>query len=103
MESQSALGPADGLCCCRMRVLVVIPWEPWRVGDGVALPLFNHLRFWAARHDVVVLTSSGPDAHERTVTGPEHGLPDGLVVRRFGTSRSRAFDFVSRRVRSEAI
>jgi glycosyltransferase involved in cell wall biosynthesis len=84
-----------------MRVLVVVPWEPWRVGDGVVLPLFNHLRTWTQRHDVVVLSGSGPGSREHRVTGPEQGLPAGLTVRMFGTSRPRALDFASRRIRSE--
>src|SRR6476619_2583333 len=82
-----------------MRVLVVLPWEPWRVGDGVVLPVFHHLRVLAARHDVTVLAGSGEGAQEQTVVGPDRGMPEGLTVRWFGTDRSPALDLASRRVR----
>lgn len=80
-----------------MRVLVVCPWEPWRTGDGVVLPMWHHLQQLHARHDLTVLAGSGTGAEEEVVVGPGRGLPDGLVVRSWGTDRSPALDLLSRR------
>ena len=84
-----------------MRVLVVVPWEPWRLADGVILPLHHHLHELAGRHHLTVVASgSGQDAEQR-VLGPERTLPDGVITRSFGTSRSASLDYALRRVRSE--
>lgn len=83
-----------------MRVVVVVPWEPWRIGDGVILPLFHHLHELADRHDLTVLAAGGPRAAEQRVAGPQHGLPEGVVVRWFGTDSSPAADYARRRVAS---
>lgn len=77
---------------------MVVPWEPWRTGDGVILPMFHHLQHLSARHQITVLAGSGGPQEQR-VTGPERGMPDGVQVRWFGTGRGPALDHVERRVR----
>lgn len=79
-----------------MRVLVVSAWEPWRLSDGAVWVLHHHLRSLADRHDITVL-AAGAGADEAPV--PEGaGLPEGIPVRWFGTSRPPAVDHALRRV-----
>lgn len=85
----------------RVRVLVVVPWEPWRLADGVLLPLHHHLHALAGRHQLTVLASGSRTGDELRVTGPDRTLPDGVVCRSFGTTRDPGLDYVLRRVRSE--
>lgn len=84
-----------------MRVLVVLPWEPWRTGDGVVLPVFHHLHELAQRHEITVLAGSGSGT-EVQVVGPERGLPEGVRVRWFGTNLSAPVDLACRRARALA-
>lgn len=86
-----------------MRVVVVVPWEPWRTTDGVILPLHQHLRELSQRHDIVVLAAAGPTAEEHRVTGPDSDMPEGVTTRWFGTDRGDVLDYAVRRVRSELI
>ncbi|HEX7355224.1 MAG TPA: glycosyltransferase [Mycobacteriales bacterium] len=83
-----------------MRVLVVVPWEPWRLADGVVLPLHHHLHALAGRHQLTVLASGSRVRGELQVTGPERTLPDGVRCRAFGTKRPPALDYLLRRGRS---
>ena len=84
-----------------MRVLVVVPWEPWRLADGVILPLHHHLHELAGRHRITVVSSGSASAHELRTAGPARTLPDGVTARTFGTSRPPVLDYALRRLRSE--
>ncbi|MCW2600414.1 MAG: glycosyl transferase, group 1 [Frankiales bacterium] len=86
-----------------MRVVVVVPWEPWRITDGVVLPLHHHLHELSGRHQIVVLAAGAPSALEQRVTGPDGKLPDGVLTRWFGTDRSAVLDYAVRRFRSEFV
>lgn len=77
---------------------MVVPWAPWRTGDGVMLPLSHHLDELSARHEITVLAGGG-GGEEQVVTGPDRGLPNGVRVRWFGTSRPPALDHLDRRIR----
>lgn len=80
---------------------MVVPWAPWRTGDGVVLPLHHHLSELSTRHDITVLAGGG-GGQEVVVTGPERGLPEGVRVRWFGTDRPPALDHLARRVRGRS-
>lgn len=81
-----------------MRVLVVVPWEPWRLADGVILPLHQHLHALAGRHEIRIVASGSRTRDELRVTGPERTLPDGVVCRSYGTTRPAALDYLLRTV-----
>lgn len=83
-----------------VRVLVVVPWEPWRLADGVVLPLHQHLHALAGRHEITVVASGSRVGGELRVTGPERTLPDGVVCRSYGTSTPPALDYLIRTARS---
>lgn len=84
-----------------MRVVVVVPWEPWRVSDGIVLPLHHHLHELSGRHDITVLASGSRSSTEQRMTGSAVSLPTGVDLRWFGTSLPGPVDYVVRRLRSE--
>jgi glycosyltransferase involved in cell wall biosynthesis len=86
-----------------VRVVVVVPWEPWRLSDGIVLPLHHHLLELSARHDLTVIASGSHASAEQRLTGAEAMLPKGVDVRWFGTGRPAGLDYVVRRLRSELV
>ncbi|MCW2779325.1 MAG: glycosyl transferase group 1 [Frankiales bacterium] len=84
-----------------MRVLVVVPWEPWRVSDGIVLPMHHHLHALAGRHALTVVAGGSRSGAEQRRTGVDAALPDGVVVRWTGTGVPPGPDYVLRRLRSE--
>jgi glycosyltransferase involved in cell wall biosynthesis len=86
-----------------MRVVVVVPWEPWRTGDGIVLPLHSHLHELSARHDLTVLASGSRQAAEQRLDGAAATLPEQVRVRWFGTDLPAPLDYAVRRARSELV
>ena len=78
---------------------MVIPWAPWRTSDGAVLPVHHHLHQLAGRHQITVLAAGSGSPDEERVVGPDRSLPDGVVVRWYGTARPGWLDLADRRVR----
>lgn len=74
-----------------MRVLVVSAWEPDRLTDGSLLVLHHHLHRLADRHELTVLTPTGPTG---ATTLPESVRRPAVETAR----RPPALDYLSRRV-----
>jgi glycosyltransferase involved in cell wall biosynthesis len=80
-----------------VRVVVVSAWEPWRLTDGAVWVLHHHLRSLAGRHDITVL-AAGAGRTECSPPVDARTLPESIPVRWFGTDRSAALDYASRRL-----